>query len=412
MANTVGQFQQSAFTSPAFGDSPISSSVVRGNDNSVAGKHNSHDADYTIHVQQSAVGSRPAAGTAGRIWFASDTYELAYDTGAAWQSVKVTAANVTAGTFPAGTYTFTGDVVVGGSLQGSGTLTISGAAQFDGNVTFGNATTDTVSFTSRVASDVLPSTATTRDLGSAALAFREAYVRSVRTTYLGVGTDGAVGNQTFVSDGNAALGSADTLLIGYNTTARVRFTGLNSASPLLAPYTDNQGLLGNASFRWNSLRVGTGSSQFDGTLAVTGLITATAGVKSEKASLGVYDGSLIVQSTTDGDVYRLGMGRASFYQGNVVVGRDGGAGSTGSYLAIEVRDTLGSVNEVARWSELGQLQLQPRAAGTVALTVSANASTATTVGAAGVASALPANPVGYLRITIAGTVRKIPYYTD
>ena len=40
------------------------------------------------------------------------------------------------------------------------------------------------------------------------------------------------------------------------------------------------------------------------------------------------------------------------------------------------------------------------------------ASTQTTVGAAGGASALPATPTGYLRISISGTIRKIPFYAD
>lgn len=39
-------------------------------------------------------------------------------------------------------------------------------------------------------------------------------------------------------------------------------------------------------------------------------------------------------------------------------------------------------------------------------------STATTVGAAGGGAALPATPVGYLRVSLNGTVRKIPYYND
>jgi hypothetical protein len=41
-----------------------------------------------------------------------------------------------------------------------------------------------------------------------------------------------------------------------------------------------------------------------------------------------------------------------------------------------------------------------------------SANTATTVGAAGAASALPATPVGYLQITIAGTTYKLPYYNN
>lgn len=46
-------------------------------------------------------------------------------------------------------------------------------------------------------------------------------------------------------------------------------------------------------------------------------------------------------------------------------------------------------------------------AGAVALTA---ATVDTTVGAAGAASALPAQPTGYLSISINGTVRKVPYY--
>jgi hypothetical protein len=43
--------------------------------------------------------------------------------------------------------------------------------------------------------------------------------------------------------------------------------------------------------------------------------------------------------------------------------------------------------------------------------IAIGSTTATTVGAAGGASALPATPVGYLIVNIAGTARKIPYFT-
>jgi hypothetical protein len=46
-------------------------------------------------------------------------------------------------------------------------------------------------------------------------------------------------------------------------------------------------------------------------------------------------------------------------------------------------------------------------AGSLTLT---SAAVGSTVGAAGAASALPAQPTGYLSISINGTVRKIPYY--
>jgi hypothetical protein len=51
------------------------------------------------------------------------------------------------------------------SLSVSGDLTISGTSTFNGNVDLGNATSDTVTFTARVDSSILPSTNGTLDLG-------------------------------------------------------------------------------------------------------------------------------------------------------------------------------------------------------------------------------------------------------
>ena len=72
MAETVSQYQQGTFSTPVEGGS-LDASVVLGNDNNVRTKHNSHDADAGIHLQSSAVASRPAAGTQGRKWLATDT---------------------------------------------------------------------------------------------------------------------------------------------------------------------------------------------------------------------------------------------------------------------------------------------------------------------------------------------------
>ena len=61
----------------------------------------------------------------------------------------------------------------------------------------------------------------------------------------------------------------------------------------------------------------------------------------------------------------------------------------------------------------GDIQLQTGAktgAGTNGYVDFVNSPTATTVGAAGGASALPATPTGYLLVKIAGTAQKIPYY--
>jgi hypothetical protein len=61
--------------------------------------------------------------------------------------------------------------------------------------------------------------------------------------------------------------------------------------------------------------------------------------------------------------------------------------------------------------EGGALRINNSAQTVGANEISIGSITATTVGAAGAASALPANPVGYLIINVAGTNRKIPYYT-
>ena len=89
MATTVGSYPVSNLTSPVNGD-PLNADVVRGNDNTVRAAYVSHDADPGIHVQSSALASRPAAGEAGRKWMSTATVagatvaSLAFDTGSAW----------------------------------------------------------------------------------------------------------------------------------------------------------------------------------------------------------------------------------------------------------------------------------------------------------------------------------------
>lgn len=90
MAEQVGEHLiTSAYSQPAPND-PLDATVVTGNDNNTRTFHNAHDNDATIHLQSSALGSRPAAGTLGRKWVATTTVggtavaSLAYDTGSAW----------------------------------------------------------------------------------------------------------------------------------------------------------------------------------------------------------------------------------------------------------------------------------------------------------------------------------------
>ena len=86
MSGTVGRHAVRPFPSPVNAvHAPVDANVVRSNDNTVAAKLTTHDADATIHVQSSTVAARPAFGVAGRVWVTTDgTPAIWLDTGAAW----------------------------------------------------------------------------------------------------------------------------------------------------------------------------------------------------------------------------------------------------------------------------------------------------------------------------------------
>lgn len=86
MPEVVNSFQVGAFSTPINGGS-LDADVVRNNDLSLRSVHNGHDADPGVHLQSSALASRPAAGVAGRKWLTTDDLRLYYDNGSAWAEV-------------------------------------------------------------------------------------------------------------------------------------------------------------------------------------------------------------------------------------------------------------------------------------------------------------------------------------
>lgn len=96
MATTVGQHSVAAFSTPINGD-PLNANVVRGNDNSVRSAYVDHDADPGIHVQSSALASRPSASVAGSgtKWINSDYPQKLYiSDGVDWHEVGGDSINV------------------------------------------------------------------------------------------------------------------------------------------------------------------------------------------------------------------------------------------------------------------------------------------------------------------------------
>jgi hypothetical protein len=151
-------------------------------------------------------------------------------------------------------------------------------------------------------------------------------------------------------------GSAITTQVGFN------------AESTLVGATNNYGFLGSiaaATGRWNAYMTGTAGNYFAGRTGVGMLLTTTA-------QFGVTN----AQSTTD----------------ITVLTRN---------FAAQTADSISVQNSASSpvWGVT--------AAGFMKY-IAGN--TATTVGAAGGASALPATPTGYLKIDIGGTEYKVPYY--
>jgi hypothetical protein len=78
--------------------------------------------------------------------------------------------------------TDTGKVVSNSNVLVNGSLHATGDITFDGNVTLGNATTDTVTFSADVNSSIIPNLNNTDDIGSSSLRWRNLYTRNAKLT--------------------------------------------------------------------------------------------------------------------------------------------------------------------------------------------------------------------------------------
>ena len=137
MTVTVGSHAVSPFVGP-FGEQPphAIADTVRGNDNILRTITNAHDADETLHVQQSPWADRPGAPfVEGRIWLTTDLGGLRwwYDDGGgwvvidtAWYEMQGLAVNATLSITRAQTF------VLADTTSGNITLTLPPAADLLG----------------------------------------------------------------------------------------------------------------------------------------------------------------------------------------------------------------------------------------------------------------------------------------
>lgn len=146
----IGQHQQTSFANPQNGQSPMDADTVRGNDNAVTAKHNSHDSDNTIHVQTGLLASRPAASTVGAMYL-DENGRFYRDTGTTW--VELPYARLDA----SGTNAFANNVTVGGTLGVTGVMTLLNNLNVSGTVTAAGFTGPTVVPASNVSSGTFSS---------------------------------------------------------------------------------------------------------------------------------------------------------------------------------------------------------------------------------------------------------------
>jgi hypothetical protein len=207
MAQTVAQHSVASFTSPVNGTSPIDANQVRGNDNTLRSGYNDHDADPGIHLQSSALASRPAAGEAGRKWLTTDTgvVRLYLDTGSAWADISY---------LPLAGGTVAGNVSITGTLAVTSAITATGGVV--GNVT-GNASTATALATARtingVSFDGTANITVTADAGTLTGTTLNSTVVSSSLTSVGTLTSGTIGSG-FTAIANSALANSSVTVNG------------------------------------------------------------------------------------------------------------------------------------------------------------------------------------------------------
>lgn len=86
------------------------------------------------------------------------------------------------------TLAVTGATTLNSTLTVASTTTINGAANLNGNTIIGNATADTVTFTARAASDLVPATDSLRSLGTTSLRWANLYADTVTGTATNMST--------------------------------------------------------------------------------------------------------------------------------------------------------------------------------------------------------------------------------
>jgi hypothetical protein len=128
-------------------------------------------------------------------------------------------AAITGNTTIGGTLGVTGATTLSNNLTVSGTTTVAGATTLNGNTTIGNASSDTVTVTAQVSSDLVPSSDNARDLGSSSKEWKDLYI------------DGTANIDSLVADtADINGGSIDGTVIGGAVQTSGQFSSVTSTN--------------------------------------------------------------------------------------------------------------------------------------------------------------------------------------
>jgi hypothetical protein len=143
------------------------------------------------------------------------------------------------------TATGTGSILLNSNTTVTGNLHATGVITFDGNIVIGDDPSDTVTFTSTVNSNILPSITNTDDLGSTGLKWANLYTTNLKASVVAP----TLTITTFSPTGANVFNGAVTL--GTNSTNTLSV--LASFNSDIVPNTNNIYNLGSTSKGWNYL---------------------------------------------------------------------------------------------------------------------------------------------------------------
>ena len=243
--------------------------------------------------------------------------------------------------------------ISGSSLDITGNAKIDGNLVLGGNITIGDASSDTISFGGDVASDIIPSATNTYDLGSATDKFAEIHA----TTLFGSisATNGVVSGSSQITDGSGIV-SSSAQVSAYNTFLEINGDGVVSGSEQID----------GTSIQNNTITIAGNSTALGGSVSLASITNGSGIISGSGQLLNVATdfGSGRVSGDDFGDVAGTSTFTGSFVgDGSGLTGLatnliiSGGTGNDEVDLLNDALSIVGTSNEIETTVTNNQVQI-------------------------------------------------------